>query len=89
MDIDKALARLADAPLNDIDLSLVETGVMSGLAQITSVVRLQTPIRFGAIAAAMIVGISLGGVAVANSQSSAPLVSGAHLAPSALLVSAQ
>ncbi|MFA6219809.1 MAG: hypothetical protein WC692_08515 [Erythrobacter sp.] len=89
MDIDKALARLADAPLNHIDLSQVEMGVMSGLAQSASVIRSQTPIRFGAVAAAMIVGISLGGVAVANSQSSAPLVSGAHLAPSALLVSPQ
>ena len=89
MDIDKALARLADVPLNHIDLSQIEMGVMSGLAQTTSVIRSQIPIRFGAVAAAMMVGISLGGVAVANSQSSTPLVSGAHLAPSALLVSAQ
>ncbi len=89
MDIDKVLARLADAPLNHVDLSQIEMGVMNGLAQTTSVIRSQTPIRFGSVAAAIIVGISLGGVAVANGQSSAPLVSGAHLAPSALLATPQ
>lgn len=89
MDIDKALARWADAPFDHIDLSHVETGVMNRLAQNMSVIRSQAPIRFGAVAAAMIVGFGVGGVAVANSQSDAALVSGAHLAPSALLVPTQ
>lgn len=85
MDIDNALARLAKAPLDQIDLSQIETSVMRGLAEATSVIKSQTPIRFGAMTAALIVGISLGGVAAASSQSRETLVSGAHLAPSALL----
>lgn len=84
MDIDRALARLANAPL-DIDLSQIEVGVIRGLAQTTAVIKLQMPIRFGAMTAAMIVGVSLGGAAAASGQSRETLVSGAHLAPSALL----
>lgn len=86
MDIDSALAKLANAPLDHIDLSQIEVEVMRGLAQTTSVIKSQTPIRLGAMTAAMIVGVSLGGVAAASGQSHETLVSGAHLAPSALLV---
>lgn len=85
MDIDTALAKLANAPLDDIDLSQIEVSVMRGLAQMTSVINSQMPIRLGAMTAAIIVGVSLGGVAAASSQSRETLVSGAHLAPSALL----
>lgn len=85
MDIDSALAKLANAPLDHIDLSQVEVSVMRGLAQTTSVIKSQAPIRLGAMTAAMIVGVSLGGIAAASSQSRETLVSGAHLAPSALL----
>jgi hypothetical protein len=85
MDIDRALQQLANAPLAHADLSQVETGVMRGLAQTATVIRLQTHIRLGAMTAAMLVGVSLGGIAAANSQSREALVSGAHLAPSALL----
>lgn len=85
MDIDNALARLAKAPLDQADLSQIEAGVMRSLAQTTAVIKSQTSIRFGAMTAALIVGVSLGGVAAASSQSRETLVSGAHLAPSALL----
>lgn len=85
MDIDKALARLAEAPLDNFDLSQIETEVIVGLAQMTTVIRSQAPIRLGSMAMALVVGVSLGGIAVANRQSSDALVSGAHLAPSALL----
>ena len=85
MDIDSALAKLANAPLDHIDLTHIEAGVMRGLAQTATVIRSQIPIRFGAVAAALVVGISLGGVAAVSGQSSETLVSGAHLAPSALL----
>ena len=85
MNIDSALAKLANAPLDHIDLSHIEAGVMRSLAQTATVVRSQIPIRFGAVAAALVVGISLSGVAVARSQNREALVSGAHLAPSALL----
>lgn len=85
MDIDNALARLAKAPLNQADLSQIEAGVMRSLTQTTVVIKSQTPIRFGAMTVALIVGVSLGGVAASSSQSRETLVSGAHLAPSALL----
>lgn len=85
MDIDIALAKLANAPLDGVDLSQIDVGVMRGLAQMTSVIKSQTPIRFVAMTAAMIVGVSLGGVAAASSQTRETLVSGAHLAPLALL----
>ncbi len=85
MDIDSALAKLAHAPLDHVDLSQIEIGVMRGLAQTTLVIKSQRPIRLGAMTAAMIVGVSLGGVAAASSQSHETLISGAHLAPSALL----
>lgn len=85
MDIDSALAKLANAPLDHVDLSQIEMGVMRGLAQTKSVLKSQMPIRLVAMTAAMIVGVSLGGVAAASSQSRETLVSGAHLAPSALL----
>ena len=85
MDIDSALAKLANAPLDHIDLAHIEAGVMRGIGQTTTVIQSQTPIRFGAMAAALVVGISLGGVAAARGQSGETLVSGAHLAPSALL----
>ena len=85
MDIDSALAKMANAPLDHIDLSHIEVGVMRGIAQTATVIRSQTPIRFGAMAAALFVGIGLGGVAAASGQSSETLVSGAHLAPSGLL----
>ena len=85
MDIDSALAKLANAPLDHVDLSQIEVRVMHGLAQTTAVIKSQTPIRLGAMTAALIVGVSLGGVAAASSQIRETLVSGAHLAPSALL----
>ena len=85
MDIDKALTKLASAPLDHIDLSHIEAGVMRGLAQTATVIRSQIPIRFGAVTAALAIGISLGGVAAASKQNSETFVSGAHLAPSALL----
>ena len=87
MDVDNALEQLASAPLEQIDLSGVETGVMRGLAQTTAVIRSQMPIRVGAAAAALVVGISLGGfsAAASNEQQGGTLVSGAHLAPTALL----
>lgn len=85
MDIDEVLARLADVPLNNFDLSQIEVGVMGRLAQTASVIKSQAPIRLGAMTAAMIVGVSLGGIAAASGQSRETLVSGAHLAPSALL----
>lgn len=85
MDIDNALARLAKAPLGQVDLSQIEAGVMRSLAQTTVVIKSQTSIRFGAMTAALIVGVGLGGVAAATNQSRETLVSGAHLAPSALL----
>lgn len=85
MDIENALARLAKAPLDQADLSQIEVGVMRSLAQTTAVIKSQTSIRVGAMTAALIVGVSLGGVAAATSQGRETLVSGAHLAPSALL----
>ncbi len=85
MDIDIALAKLADAPLDHVDLSQIEVRVMRGLAQTKSVIKSQMPIRLGAMTAAMIVGVSVGGGVAASSQSGDTLVSGAHLAPSALL----
>lgn len=85
MDIDSALAKLANAPLDHVDLSHIEVGVMRGLAQTTAVIKSQASIRIGVMTAALIVGVSLGGVAAASSQSRETLVSGAHLAPSALL----
>lgn len=87
MDIDNALARLASAPSEQVDLSRVEAGVMRSLTQTTAVIRSQMPIRFGAAAAALVVGISLGGLAAAASSEpqGEALVSGAHLAPTALL----
>lgn len=85
MDIDKALARLAVAPLDNFDLSQIEAEVIVGLAQMTTVIRSQTPIRLGSMVMALVVGVSLGGIAAANRHSSEALVSGAHLAPSALL----
>lgn len=89
MDIEKALARLADAPFDHVDFARIETGVMTRLAQNRSVISSQASIRFGAVAAAMIVGVGLGGGAVANNQDRSAMVSGAHLAPSTLLVSPQ
>ena len=85
MDIDSALAKLASAPTRQIDLSQAEAGILRAVAQTAAVLRSQRPIRLGAMMAAMIVGVSLGGVAAASSQSRETLVSGAHLAPSALL----
>lgn len=85
MDIDKALTRMAKAPLEQIDLSHIESGVMRSLSRTRKVVKSQIPIRLGAMAAAMFVGASLGSVASAQHESSQTLVSGAHLAPSALL----
>ena len=85
MDIDNALAKLANAPLDHIDLSHIEAGVMGGIGQAVAVIQSQTPIRFGAVMAALVLGISLGGVAAARGESNETLVSGAHLAPSALL----
>lgn len=85
MDIDNALVKLANMPLEQVDLSQIEAGVMRGVAQTATVIRSQTQIRLGAMTAAVIIGVSLGGVPAANSQSRETLVSGAHLAPSALL----
>lgn len=85
MDIDNALARLAKAPLDQNDLSHIESGVMRSLSRTRIVVKSQIPIRLGAMAAAMVFGASLVGVASAQHESSETLVSGAHLAPSALL----
>lgn len=85
MDIDKVLAQLANAPLDHIDLSHVESGVMRGLAQTTAVIKSQTPIRLGAMTVAMIVGVSLSVGGAVSNQSRETLVSGAHLAPSASL----
>ena len=39
MDIDIALAKLADAPLDHVDLSQIEVRVMRGLAQTKSVIK--------------------------------------------------
>jgi hypothetical protein len=85
MDIDSALAKLASAPLDYADLSQIEARVMGRLAQTTTIIRSQAPIRFGVMVAAVVVGMSLGGIAVASGRSGWTLVSGAHLAPSALL----
>lgn len=85
MDIDKALVRLAGASLDDIDLSQAEICIMRDIAQLTAVVRSQTPIRFGAMAMALVVGMSLGGMAASSSHDTETLISGAHLAPSSLL----
>ena len=85
MDIDSALAKLANAPLEHIDLSQIQAGVMRSVAQTATVIRSQMPIRLGAMVAALVVGISLGGFAAASGSSSKTFVSGAHLAPSALL----
>lgn len=85
MNIESALKKLANTPLDNVDLSQIDMGVMRGLAQTKSVIKSQVPIRLGVMTVAMIVGASLGGVAAASSQSHETLVSGAHLAPSALL----
>jgi hypothetical protein len=85
MDIDSALAKLASAPAEDFDLSHVETRIMRALAQSAAVVRSQRPIRLGAMIAALAAGLGFGAFASASNQSGQTLVSGAHLAPSALL----
>ena len=85
MDIDRALTRLANAPLEQVDLSQIEAGVMRGIAQTATLIRLQTPVRYAAMLAALVVGTSLGGITTASDQAKNSLVSGAHLAPSTLL----
>lgn len=88
MNIDNALERLANAPLDHADMSQLEATVLRSFAQTTTVIKSQVPIRFGVIAAALVVGVSLGGVATvtaAQNQNNNTGISGAHLAPSALL----
>ena len=91
MNIDNALERLANESLDHADLSQLEAGVLSSFAQITTVIKSQVPIRFGVMAAALAIGISVGGVATvaaAQYQNNNTGISGAHLAPSALLARA-
>lgn len=91
MNIDSALEQLADTPLDHVDMSQLEESVLRSFAQTTAIIKSQVPIRFGGIAAALVVGISLGSVAtlaVAQNQNKHTAISGAHLAPSALLARA-
>lgn len=91
MNIDNALERLANAPMDNIDLSQLEARVLCSLAQTTTVIKSQVPIRFGVMAVALVIGVSLGGVATmvaAQNQNNDTPISGAHLAPSALLARA-
>ena len=91
MNIDNALERLANAPMDLADMSQLEANVLRSFAQTTTVIKSQVPIRFGVMAVALVVGVSLGGistmVAVQNQNNDTP-ISGAHLAPSALLARA-
>ena len=91
MDIDKALVRLANAPLDHADMSQLEASVLRSFAQTAKVIKSQVPIRFGVMAAALVVGVSFGGVAAitaAQNPNNDTTISGAHLAPSALLARA-
>ena len=88
MDIENMLARLSSAPLEQPDLSRVEASVMCRIAEATTVIRSQTPIRFCVMATALVVGVSLGHIgatASTKNQYNDTAISGAHLAPSALL----
>lgn len=91
MNIDNALEQLANAPMDLADISQLEANVLRSFAQTTTVIKSQVPIRFGVMAVALVVGVSLGGVAalaVAQNQNNDTVISGAHLAPSALLARA-
>ncbi len=91
MDIDNALVRLANAPLDHGGMSQLEASVLRSFAQTTTVIKSQAPIRFGVMVAALVFGVSLGGVAAitaAQNLNNDTPVSGAHLAPSALLARA-
>lgn len=91
MNIDNALEQLANAPLDHVDISQLEASVLRSFAQTTTVIKSQVPIRFGVMSAALVVGVSLGGVTaltVAQNQNNNTPISGAHLAPSALLARA-
>ena len=91
MNIDNALERLANESLDHADLSQLEARVLRSFAQTATVIKSQVPIRFGVMVAALVVGVSVGGVATvaaAQNQNNNTAISGAHLAPSALLIRA-